>query len=238
MNDRALRNVLVGLGETTSGKPRETGFDFTAASEIITILCLSKDLKDLKMRMGNIIIGYTFDKSPIFAKYLKAEGAMSALLKDVIKPNFAQTIEGKPVIIHGGPFANIAQGTNSVIATRMGMTFLEHTMTEAGFGFDFGDEKILAIKYQSTGLKPKAIVLTTTIRVLKYQGNAELKSLTAPDLVALKKGLPNLEKHLKNVLKFNISPKIVINRFTSDSDEEIEIIKQFNLSKNIKVALA
>lgn len=238
MNDRALRHIIVGLGGTTSGIPRETGFDITAASEIMAILCLAENLTDLKKRLGNIFIGYTFKKEPIYAKDLKAEGAMATLLKDAIKPNLVQTIEGNPAIIHGGPFANIAQGTNSVIATLMGMSHSDYTVTEAGFGFDLGAEKFFDIKCQSAGLKPKAVVLTTTIRALKYHGGADLKSLTTPNLEALKKGLPNLEKHLENISKFQVSPVIAINRFVSDSDAEIQLIKDFAASKGIKVALA
>ena len=238
MNDRALRNIVVGLGGTTSGIPRETGFDITAASEIMAILCLSKDLKDLKERMGNIFVGYTFDKKPIYAKDLQANGAMTALLKDAIKPNLVQTIEGNPAIIHGGPFANIAQGTNTVIATKMGMSFSEYTVTEAGFGFDLGGEKFLDIKCQSAGLAPKAVILTTTIRALKYHGGADLSDLTAPNVDALKKGLPNLEKHLENVKKYNIVPVIAINKFTTDDDAEIEVIREFAAAQNIKVAVA
>lgn len=188
VNDRALRNVIVGLGGTTSGVPRETGFDITAASEIMAILCLADDLNDLKRRLGNIFVGYTYDKEPIYAKDLKAQGAMTALLKDAIKPNLVQTIEGNPAIIHGGPFANIAQGTNSVIATLMGMSHSEYTVTEAGFGFDLGAEKFFDIKCQSADLTPKAVVLTTTIRALKYHGGADLKSLTEPNVDALEKG--------------------------------------------------
>jgi formate--tetrahydrofolate ligase len=238
MNDRSLRNIVIGLGGTGSGIPRESGFDITAASEIMAILCLSKDLKDLKTRLGNIFVGYTFDKKPIYAKDLKAPGAMTALLKDAIKPNLVQTIEGNPAIIHGGPFANIAQGTNSVIATRLGMTFSDYVVTEAGFGFDLGGEKFLDIKCQSAGLKPKAIVLTTTIRALKYHGGADLNSLTTPNVDALKNGLPNLQKHLENVLKFNITPVIAVNKFLTDSDEEIDVIRQFAKSENIKFAVA
>jgi len=238
MNDRALRNIVVGLGGTTSGVPRETGFDITAASEIMAILCLSNDLSDLKKRLGNIFIGYTFGKEPVYAKDLKVEGAMAALLKDAIKPNLVQTIEGNPAIIHGGPFANIAQGTNSVIATRMGMTLSDYTVTEAGFGADLGAEKFLNIKCQSAGLSPKAVVITTTIRALKYHGGADLKSLTDEDVSALKQGLPNLAKHLENVKQFNIVPVIAINRFVSDSDAEIAAVQEFAEANNVKVALA
>ena len=238
LNDRALRRVIVGLGGTTSGVPRETGFDITAASEIMAILCLAENLMDLKERLGNIFVGYTFDKIPIYARDLKAQGAMTALMKDAIKPNLVQTIEGNPAIIHGGPFANIAQGTNSVIATLMGMTHSQYTITEAGFGFDLGAEKFFDIKCQSAGLKPKAVVLTTTIRALKYHGGADLKLLTEPNLEALEKGLPNLEKHLENISKFNVAPIIAINKFASDSDGEIDLIIKFAKSKGIRVALA
>ena len=238
MNDRSLRNIVVGLGGPTSGIPRETGFDITAASEIMAILCLSNDLADLKRRLGNIFIGYTFKKEPIFCKDLKAEGAMAALLKEAIKPNLVQTIEGNPAIIHGGPFANIAQGTNSVIATRMGMTFSDYTVTEAGFGSDLGAEKFLDIKCQSAGLSPKAVVITTTIRALKYHGGADLKSLTDENVDALKKGIPNLEKHLENIGQFNLTPVIAINRFVSDTEAEIQAIVDFAKQNNIRIAVA
>ena len=238
MNDRALRNIIIGLGGTTSGVPRQTGFDITAASEIMAILCLSDDMEDLKRRLGNIFVGYTFAKEPVFAKDLKVEGAMAALLKDAIRPNLVQTIEGNPAIIHGGPFANIAQGTNTVIATRMGMSLSEYTVTEAGFGADLGAEKFLDIKCQSAGISPKAIVLTATIRALKYHGGADLKNLTEPNVEALRKGLPNLEKHLENVQQFGIEPVISINRFVSDTDEEVAVIREFAESKGIRVALA
>ena len=238
VNDRALRNIVIGLGGTGSGIPRESGFDITAASEIMAIMCLAEDLSDLKRRLGNIFIGYTFDKKPIFARDLNAEGAMTALLKEAIKPNLVQTIEGNPAIIHLGPFANIAQGTNSVIATRMGMSLSDYTVTEAGFGFDLGAEKFLDIKCQSAGLSPKAVVITTTIRALKYHGGADLTGLTIPDVEALKKGLPNLEKHLENAKLFNLTPVVAINRFISDSDEEIQVIKNLADRLGVKVALA
>lgn len=238
MNDRSLRNIVIGLGGTTSGVPRQTGFNITAASEIMAILCLSENLGDLKNRLGNIFIGYTNERKPILAKDLKVEGAMAALLKDAIKPNLVQTLEGNPAIIHGGPFANIAQGTNSVIATRMGMTLGEYTVTEAGFGADLGAEKFFDIKCQSAGLKPKAVVITTTIRALKYHGGVDLNSLTKIDVEALKKGMPNLEKHLANIKQFGITPVIAINRFITDGDEEIEVINEFAKRNNIRVALA
>jgi len=238
MNDRALRRIIVGLGGTTSGIPRETGFDITAASEIMAILCIAKDLSDLKKRLGNIFIGYTFSKKPIYAKDLNVAGAMAALLKHTIKPNLVQTMEGNPAIIHGGPFANIAQGTNSVIGTLMGMTYSDYTVTEAGFGFDLGAEKLFDIKCQSANISPKAVVLTTTIRALKYHGGASLKALEVPDVEALRQGLPNLEKHLENIKQFGVTPIIAINKFKSDSKEEIQLIKDLAKIKNIRVAVA
>jgi len=238
VNDRSLRKVIVGLGGTLSGIPRETGFDITAASEIMAILCLAESLSDLKKRLGNIFIGFTFDRKPIYARDLKAQGAMAALLKDAIKPNLVQTLEGNPAIIHGGPFANIAQGTNSVLATQMGMSFSDYTVTEAGFGFDLGAEKFFDIKCQSASLKPKAVVLTATIRALKYHGGAPLTELKKPNVDALKKGLPNLEKHLENIKLFGLTPVIAINKFITDSDEEIAVIENFAREKGIKVALA
>lgn len=238
VNDRSLRNIIIGLGGTGSGIPRESGFDITAASEIMAILCLSNNLTDLKKRLGTIFVGYTFDKKPIFARDLKAEGAMAVLLKDAIKPNLVQTLEGNPAIIHGGPFANIAQGTNTVIATKMGMSLSDYTVTEAGFGADLGAEKFLDIKCQSANLKPKVVVLTATIRALKYHGGVSLDDLKTPNAEALKKGLPNLEKHLENILQFQLTPVIAINKFITDSDEEIEAIKAFAKSKGVRVALA
>jgi formate--tetrahydrofolate ligase len=238
MNDRALRRIIVGLGGTSSGIPRESGFDITAASEIMAILCITTDLSDLKKRLGNIFIGYTFKQQPIYAKDLKVAGAMATLLKHAIKPNLVQTIEGNPAIIHGGPFANIAQGTNSVIGTLMGMSYSEYTVTEAGFGFDLGAEKFFDIKCQSAKISPKAVVLTTTIRALKYHGGVDLKSLDIPNVDALRQGLPNLEKHLENIKQFNVVPIIAINKFKTDSKEEIQLIKDFAKIKNIRVAVA
>lgn len=225
MNDRSLRHIIVGLGGTTSGIPRETGFDITAASEVMAILCLAEDFDDLKQRLGNIFIGYTYDKKPVYARDLKANGAMAALLKDAIKPNLVQTIEGNPAIIHGGPFANIAQGTNSVIATKMGLTLSDFVVTEAGFGFDLGAEKFFDIKCVKAGLNPSAVVLVATVRALKYHGGAPLDSLKEENLPALEKGMENLEKHVENMHKFNICPIIAINRFTSDTEAELRMIK-------------
>lgn len=225
MNDRALRDIVVGLGGTGNGVPRETGFDITAASEIMAILCLSNDLVDLKNRLGNIFVGFTKERKPIFARDLNANGAMAALLKHAIKPNLVQTIEGTPAIIHGGPFANIAQGTNSVIATRMGMSFGDFVVTEAGFGSDLGAEKFFDIKCAGSGLAPSAMVLVATIRALKYHGGGDLKELSEPNPEAVKKGLANLEKHLENTALYNLDAVVAINRFTTDTDEEVNIVK-------------
>lgn len=225
MNDRALRNIVVGLGGTTSGIPRETGFDITAASEVMAILCLSENLEDLKRRLGNIFVGYTFDHKPIYARDLKAESAMATLLKDAIKPNLVQTLEGNPVLLHGGPFANIAQGTNTILATRMGMSLSDYVVTEAGFGFDLGGEKFLDIKCRAAGFAPSAVVIVATIRALKYHGGVALADLTTPNPSAVEKGLVNLQKHLQNVQQFGLSPVVAINRFASDSEEEIEVVK-------------
>ena len=238
MNDRALRNIVIGLGGTGSGIPRESGFDITAASEVMAILCLSEDIEDLKKRLGNIFVGYTFDRKPIYARDLNAQGAMASLLKDALKPNLVQTIEGNPAIIHLGPFANIAQGTNSVLATNMGLTLGDYTVTEAGFGFDLGAEKFFDIKCQSAGLSPKAVVITATIRALKYHGGAALDSLKIPDPIALLRGLPNLEKHLESAKLFNVTPVIAINLFASDTEEEINILKEFAEEKGVKIAVA
>ena len=238
VNDRALRNVVIGLGGTGSGVPRESGFDITAASEIMAIMCLAENLEDLKGRLANIFIGYTFSKKPVYARDLNAEGAMATLLRDALKPNLVQTVEGNPAIIHLGPFANIAQGTNSVIATRMGMSLSDYTVTEAGFGFDLGAEKFFDIKCQSAGFSPKVVVMTTTIRALKYHGGASLNTLTIPNVEAVRDGLPNLEKHLENARLFNITPVIAINKFHSDSNEEIQLILDLAERLNVKVALS
>ena len=235
MNDRSLRHIIVGLGGTSAGIPRETGFDITAASEVMAILCLSDDFEDLKNRLGNIFIGYTFDKKPIYARDLHAHGAMAALLKDAIKPNLVQTLEGNPAIIHGGPFANIAQGTNSIIATRMGLTLSDYVVTEAGFGFDLGAEKFFDIKCVKAGLKPSAVVMVATVRALKYHGGAKLDQLKEPNLEALKKGVANLEKQVENMKKFNICPVVAINKFVTDTDEEIAFLA--NKCKELEVPM-
>lgn len=226
MNDRSLRHIIVGLGGTASGIPRETGFDITAASEIMAILCLCESFIDLKNRLGNIFIGYTYDKKPIYARDLKANGAMAALLKEAIKPNLVQTMEGNPAIIHGGPFANIAQGTNSILATKMGLTLSDFVVTEAGFGFDLGAEKFFDIKCVKAKLNPSAVVLVATVRALKYHGGVKLDALKEENIEALRKGMENLEKHVENMKKFNICPIVAINKFVTDTDAEIEVIAE------------
>lgn len=238
MNDRALRSTIIGLGGTASGVPRESGFDITAASEIMAILCIADDMKDLKKRMGNIFIGYTFDKKPVYARDLKAEGAMAVLLKDAIQPNLVQTLEGNPAIIHGGPFANIAQGTNSVIATRMGLKLSDYVVTEAGFGFDLGAEKFFDIKCKKAGLNPKAVVLVATVRALKYHGGVPVDQLNTPNAAAVRKGLVNLDKHVENIKKFIDACVIGINRFTTDTDEEIDMILEHAASLNVEASVA
>lgn len=225
MNERALRKIVIGLGGPTEGMPRESGFDITAASEIMAILCLSKDINDLKERLGNIYIGDTWDGKPVFARDLKAQGAMAALLKDAIMPNLVQTIEGNPAIIHGGPFANIAQGTNSIVATKMALTFSDYVVTEAGFASDLGAEKFFNIKSQVAGLYPNATVLVATVKALKYHGGAKLSELNIPNPAAVEKGLENLDKHVENLGYFNLKPTVAINRFSTDSEEELQVIK-------------
>ncbi len=226
MNDRALRDIVVGLGGRTGGIPRETGFDITAASEVMAILCLAENLPDLKERLSSIYVGKTFSGAPVFARDLNAAGAMTLLLKDAIKPNLVQTMGGFPAIIHGGPFANIAQGTNSVIATKTALAVSEYVVTEAGFGFDLGAEKFLNIKCVTAGLKPSAAVLVATVRALKYHGGVSISALSDPNLPALQKGMANLEKHLENMIKFGFDPIVAINHFQTDAQEEIDMILQ------------
>lgn len=226
MNDRALRQIVVGMGGKANGILREDGFNITAASEIMAILCMSTDFEDLQKRLGDIFVGYTFDKKPVYARDLKAEGAMAALLKDAIKPNLVQTLNGVPVIIHGGPFANIAQGTNSIIATRMAMSLGDYVVTEAGFGADLGAEKFFHLKCRAAGLKPDAVVVVATIRALRYHGGAGMDELNTPSLSRVQYGFGNLEKHIENMMKFGVRPVVAINRFTSDSPEEMTWLKE------------
>lgn len=238
MNDRGLRNVVVALGGKAGGVPRETGFNITAASEIMAILCLASDLEDLKERCGNIYVGDTWEGRPVFAKQLNAEGAMAVLLKDAIKPNLVQTLEGNPAIIHGGPFANIAQGTNSIVATKMGMALSDYTITEAGFGSDLGAEKFLNIKCRAAGISPKTIVLVATIRALKYHGGKALKEITKEDVEALRKGLPNLEGHIASLKSFGIPIVVSINAFNTDTEAEIQLVEDHCKELGIPVALS
>lgn len=237
VNDRSLRDIIVGLGGTTSGIPRQTGFDITAASEVMAIICLATDIDDLKNRLGNIFIGYTYDKKPIYARDLKAQGAMAALLKDAIKPNLVQTLENTPAIIHGGPFANIAQGTNSLIATKTSLALTDYTVTEAGFGFDLGAEKFLDIKCRVGGITPNAAVLVATVRALKYHGGVSLKELTTPNVEALERGVENLQKHIENIGQFAITPIVAINKFATDSDAELEFLQSYCKSRHIQCSV-
>ena len=227
MNDRALRDIVIGLGGRGNGVPRQSGFDITAASEIMAILCMAKDREDLKKRFGNILVGFKYDRTPVYARDLNAHGAMAALMKDAVKPNLVQTLEGTPAIIHGGPFANIAQGTNTIIATKMGLSLSPYVVTEAGFGCDLGAEKFLDIKCASAGLSPSAVVLVATIRALKYHGGASLDSLKEANASAVQKGLVNLEKHLENIKQYNIQPVVAINKFVSDTSQEVNVVKEF-----------
>jgi formate--tetrahydrofolate ligase len=224
MNDRALRNIVIGLGGTNNGVPRSDGFNITPASEVMAILCLSKNLDDLKERLGNILVGFTKDGQPVYARQLNAQGAMALLLKDAIKPNLVQTLEGNPAILHGGPFANIAQGTNSIMATKMGLSLADYVVTEAGFGADLGAEKFLNIKCGYSGLKPHAVVLVATLKALRYHGGAKKAEYNSPALEYVKKGFENLEKHIENIKKFGITPIVAINHYTNDSQEEIDFI--------------
>ncbi len=237
MNERALRNIIIGLGGRKQGVPRETGFDITAASEVMAALCLAKDLEDLKEKFGNILVGFTYDDEPVYAKEFKAEGAMAALMKYAIMPNLVQSIEGNPAIVHGGPFANIAQGTNTLIATRMGLSLSDYVVTEAGFASELGAEKFLDIKSQYGGLTPNASVIVATIRALKYHGGVKLPSLKEPNPEAVTKGLENLEKHIENIQHFNLKPVVAINKFYTDTDEEIAIVKKRCEDLGIRVAI-
>ena len=229
MNDRQLRNVVDGLGGRTNGMPREDGYDITVASEIMAVLCLASDIKDLKERLSRIIIGYTYGKvseqKPVTAGDLHAEGAMTALLKDALKPNLVQTLEHVPAIVHGGPFANIAHGCNSVTATKMAMKLADYAITEAGFGADLGAEKFFDIKCRKAGLKPDAVVLVATVRALKYNGGVPKTDLNTPNLEAVKKGFCNLEKHIENLHKFGVPVVVTLNNFITDTPEEVEYIK-------------
>ncbi len=226
MNDRSLRHIIIGVGGSSNGIPREEGFNITPASEVMAILCLSKGFEDLKNRLGNIFIGFTFDKTPVFARDLKAQGAMALLLKDAILPNLVQTLEGNPAFLHGGPFANIAQGTNSILATKMALSLVDYVVTEAGFGADLGAEKFLDIKCPYGNLKPKAVVLVATIRALRHHGGAKKEAYNTPNLDFVQLGFENLEKHIENCKKFGLTPVVSINFFPNDSEQEVAWVQQ------------
>ena len=236
MNDRALRSININLGGIANGFPREDGFDITVASEIMAIFCLSNDLYDLEKRIGNITIAYTRDKKPIFAKDLNAQGPMTVLLKDAIRPNVTQTLENNPAIIHGGPFANIAHGCNSVLATKTALKLSDYVVTEAGFGADLGAEKFLDIKCRKSGLKPNCVVIVATIRALKMHGGLNKDELKTENLNALKKGLVNLEKHISNIKKFGLPVTVAINHFVLDTEKEIDVVINFCKKLKIKVS--
>ncbi len=238
MNDRALRNVIVGLGGKVNGVPREDGFMITVASEIMAILCLATDIEDLKTRLGNILVAYTLDNTPVYARDLNAVGSMAALLKDAIKPNLVQTLENTPAIMHGGPFANIAHGCNSVTATKLALKLADYCITEAGFGADLGAEKFLDIKCRYAGLKPECIVVVATIRALKYNGGVARADLQNENVDALKKGIVNLKTHIENMRKYNVPVVVAINKFHTDTDAEIAYIKEFCEEMQVPVSLA
>ena len=227
MNDRQLRYIVNGMGGKVNGVPREDGFDITVASEVMAAFCLANNIADLKEKLGNIIIGYTYSNEPVTARDLKANGAMAALLKDALKPNLVQTLEGTPAFIHGGPFANIAHGCNSIIATKMAMHFADYVVTEAGFGADLGAEKFLDIKCKMADIKPDAVIIVATVRALKYNGGVKKEDLNIENLEALEKGLPNLLKHVENITKvFGLPAVVAINKFSFDTDNEINLIKK------------
>ena len=236
MNDRCLRDIIIGLGGTANGVPRQSGFNITAASEVMAILCMAKDQNDLKQRLGNIFVGFTYDKKPIYARDLNAQGAMSVLLKDAIMPNLVQTLENTPAIIHGGPFANIAQGTNSIIATKMGLSLSEIVVTEAGFASELGAEKFFDIKCQNANLNPNAVVIVATIRALKHHGGAKKEQYSESNVDMVAAGLPNLEKHIENMKLFGFCPVVALNKFASDTIEEIRAVE--NLCKKHGVEMA
>lgn len=238
MNDRELRNIVVGLGGKAHGVPRQDGFDITVASEVMAILCLATDLHDLKERLSKIIVAYDYSGKPVTAGQLKAHGAMAALLKDAVKPNMVQTLENVPAIIHGGPFANIAHGCNSVMATKTAMKLADYTITEAGFGADLGAEKFFDIKCRYAGLKPDAVVLVATVRALKMHGGVPKTELAVPNVEAVKKGIVNLEKHIENVKKFGVPLVVAINIFAQDTPEELEAVREHCAKHGVNVALS
>ena len=239
MNDRQLRNIVCGIGSRVNGMPREDGFDITVASEIMAILCLSSDITDLKERLSKIIIGYTRDDKPVTAGQLNAQGAMAALLKDAIKPNLVQTLEHNPAIVHGGPFANIAHGCNSITATKLALKLGDYVVTEAGFGADLGAEKFLDIKCRKAGIRPDAVVIVATVKALKMHGGVPKNALGPKNLEALEKGIPNLLKHIENITKvFGLPAVVAINRFPTDDEEELKLIETKCRELGVNVALS
>jgi formate--tetrahydrofolate ligase len=238
MNDRALRDIVIGLGGSGNGIPRQDGFNITAASEVMAILCLATSIDDLKRRLGNIYVGNTFDRKAIYARDLNAQGAMALLLKDAIKPNLVQTLEGNPAIIHGGPFANIAQGVNSILATKMGLSLADVVVTEAGFGADLGAEKFFDIKCRAAGLAPHAAVIVATVRALRFHGGADLKEVGVANVDRVRTGLANLGRHIENLALFGVKAVVAINHFPTDTDEEIELIRSFCEGMGSKAVLA
>ncbi len=238
MNDRALRDIIVGLGGVGNSVPHEAGYDITVASEVMAVFCLSESLRELKERLGKIIVAYSYDRKPITAADLKANGAMAVLLKNAIKPNLVQTLENNPAFIHGGPFANIAHGCNSVLATKFSMRLSEYTVTEAGFGADLGAEKFLNIKCRKAGIKPDAVVIVATVRALKLHGGVPLKELSKPNVEALDKGVENLKKHIENIHRFGLPVVVAINHFSSDTEEEIQFIKDKCAYLSVKIVKA
>ena len=238
MNDRALRNLTIGLGGKANGVPREDHFMITVASEVMAILCLAQDILDLKHRLGNILVAYRYDGSPVYARELGADGAMTALLKDAIKPNLVQTLEGTPCLMHGGPFANIAHGCNSVQATKMALKLSDVAITEAGFGADLGAEKFFDIKCRAAGLKPDCVVLVATVRALKYNGGVAKAELNHPNLDALERGIVNLDAHIENIQKFGLPVVVAINAFPTDTEQEMNVIRAHCEQKGVRVALS
>jgi len=237
LNDRALRSIKINLGKLKNNIPRDDGFDITVASEVMAIFCLSNSLQDLENKIGNITIAYTKDKKPVYAKDLKAQGPMTVLLKDAIRPNVTQTLENNPAIIHGGPFANIAHGCNSIIATKTALKLSDYVVTEAGFGADLGAEKFLDIKCRKAGIQPNCVVIVATIRALKMHGGIEKDDLKKENLDALKKGLPNLEKHINNVKKFGLELVVAINHFITDTNKEVKLIQDHCSKLGVNVSL-
>ena len=238
MNDRSLRDIIIGIGGKANGVMRSDGFNITAASEIMAILCMSQSLSDLKEKIGNILVGFTYDNQPVYAKELNVQEAMAILLKDAVKPNLVQTLEGNPAILHGGPFANIAQGTNTILATKMGLSLGDFVVTEAGFGADLGAEKFMNIKCGYADLKPHAMVLVATIRALRHHGGASPEELNTPDLSKVEKGFENLQKHIENARSFGINPIVAINHFITDSDEEIQRLQAMCLEMGVQAVLS